>query len=531
MSGNNLEDYVECHGYVRKLRKEMDLWLDQSIELDPVGPYGGGEDEANYTLAWFPHYLVTGNLKVIRHFEYLKDVMADWVKRECFHGYQPEQDMHHGPEPFLLFLPRYINLRPGDKEAISILDDAAEHIGNWVQAEGVSPWYDYEGDGFFSLRIGSRKVKRESEIAVDTADHMRFIHMAIASHRVTGKERYLDWALRYGRVWANRIINAETPMPLGWRKDGTVVHAKDIKPKLIPRGRPDKTVNAFRHPLKGIENLIGSGAVYVFGDLFQLSGDKKFQDAAKRIIEPLIAKLLDPYCDPGAAALLYYRWAFNDDSFDGQIRDLIDKVPDSPPEKLALVFPEERNQKDVIGYRWDMALWGEWLGESNVRPIKEPSTAFLALVYQLTGNIDFAKRAFRSASTRLAMAREVLRGGREHSDMGGAICSVAAGHGRNWGQGAVTGCYGPLLLGTHEVKGKVTPQLEVKGKNEEICLPDELLTLVRSNPGQKDGITFFNGGDSPLFLSWRFIPEENKEWNELDLSPGEIKQLRVNEGL
>ena len=54
----------------------------------------------------------------------------------------------------------------------------------------------------------------------------------------------------------------------------------------------------------------------------------------------------------------------------------------------------------------------------------------------------------RSAATRLNIARRVLRGGREHADMGGAVCSVAAGHGRNWGQGAVTACYGPLLLGT-----------------------------------------------------------------------------------
>ena len=40
----------------------------------------------------------------------------------------------------------------------------------------------------------------------------------------------------------------------------------------------------------------------------------------------------------------------------------------------------------------------------------------------------------------------ILRGGREHADMGGAICSVAAGHGRNWGHGAVPGLLCPAIV-------------------------------------------------------------------------------------
>ena len=71
-----------------------------------------------------------------------------------------------------------------------------------------------------------------------------------------------------------------------------------------------------------------------------------------------------------------------------------------------------------------------------------------------------ARRALGAAAAKFAMARRVLRGGREHADMGGAICSVAAGHGRNWGCGAVTGCYGTLLMGTREIQGAVVPLVE-----------------------------------------------------------------------
>ena len=134
----------------------MDRWLKQSRRLDPPGPNDGGEDEANYALAWFPHYLITGDAAVLRHFEALKAALKGWVERECLHGYEPEAEAHHGPEPFLLFLPRYIGLQPQDSEAVALLADAAEHIGNWVPE--VPPWYDYSRDTFIGYRIGTRCV-------------------------------------------------------------------------------------------------------------------------------------------------------------------------------------------------------------------------------------------------------------------------------------------------------------------------------------------------------------------------------------
>ena len=143
-----------CHNACTALRMEMDRWLEQSRRLDPPGPNEGGEDEANYALAWFPHYLVTGDAAVLRHFEDLKAALKGWVERECVHGYEPEAEAHHGPEPFLLFLPRYIGVQPRDSEAVALLTDAAEHIGNWVPE--VPPWYDYSRDTFIGYRIGTR---------------------------------------------------------------------------------------------------------------------------------------------------------------------------------------------------------------------------------------------------------------------------------------------------------------------------------------------------------------------------------------
>ena len=514
-----------CYTGYRTLRNEMGRWLKQSMLLDPPGPNDGGEDEANYALAWFPHYLITGDAAVLKHFDMLKAALLGWVKRDCVHGYEPKAEAHHGPEPFLLFLPRYIGLVPEDTEAVNLLTDAAEHIGNWVPE--IPPWYDYDRDTFIGYNIGSRDVRNDEKDRYELAEHFRFIHIALAAYRVTSEERYLTWALRYGRKRAERLIAAPEPMPLLWTLDGEGLDEAAVNAKNLHR-----LVASSHHipgdPLAGIEVLLASGAIYVLGDLYLLSGEEVFKTAAKRIVAPLVPSLSDPFNDPAAAALRYYRWTFEDTGFDAAIRSGLADLPDEPPELLALVFPQENRRREPgVGKRADMAYWGEWSDDGSVKPIREPSTATLTLAYQVTGDRTYAMRALQSAGTRLEMARRVLRGGREHADMGGAVCSVAAGHGRNWGQGAVTACYGPLLLGTREVQGEVTQLLEVQHGNGN-GHPSQLLSLVRPILGSGDGrteVVFYNGGDASLEFSWRLQDgNEVSAWHEEGLASHETQK-------
>ena len=514
-----------CYTGYRTLRNEMGRWLKQSMLLDPPGPNDGGEDEANYALAWFPHYLITGDAAVLKHFDMLKAALLGWVTRDCVHGYEPKAEAHHGPEPFLLFLPRYIGLVPEDTEAVNLLTDAAEHIGNWVPE--IPPWYDYDRDTFIGYNIGSRDVRNEEKDRYELAEHFRFIHIALAAYRVTGEERYLTWALRYGTKRAERLIAAPDPMPLLWTLDGEGLDEAAVNAKNLHR-----LVASSHHipgdPLAGIEVLLASGAIYALGDLYLLSGEAVFKTAARRIVKPLVTSLSDPFNDPAAAALSYYRWTFEDTGFDAAIRSGLADLPDEPPELLALVFPQENRRREPgVGKRADMAYWGEWSDDGSVKPIREPSTATLTLAYQVTGDRTYAMRALQSAGTRLGMARRVLRGGREHADMGGAVCSVAAGHGRNWGQGAVTACYGPLLLGTREVQGEVTQLLEVQHGNGN-GHPSQLLSLVRPILGSQDGrteVVFYNGGDASLKFSWRFRDgNEASVWHEEGLASHETQK-------
>lgn len=525
--GVTLPRLNECYDSCRALRSEVSRWLAQSRRMDGPGPNGGGEDEANYALTWFPHYLVTGEEEVVAHMQSLLGALAQWVARECLHGYEPEAEAHHGSEPFLLFLPRYLGLFPEDTVAASLLEDAAHHIGNWVA--GIPAWYDYERDCFYSFYLGTRVVSRDPRFAYEVAEHMRFLHIALAAYRSTRAERYLDWALRYGRKRTERILAAgDGPMPLLWDQAGRGLREADL--------RTDSQANlgASGHhvpgdPLAGIENLLASGAIYALGDLYALSRDALFQQAARRIVEPLVDQLLDPYGDPGAAAVGYYRRAFQDTSLDGRIRARLDQMPPEPAGRLAMVFPEEHRRREPgVGKRSDMVYWGIWSEDGSVQPIREPSTAALTLAYQISGDPCYAARALRGAATRLMMARRVLRGGREHADMGGAVCSVAAGHGRNWGQGAVTGCYGPLLLGTWEAQGATVPAIEVRDGAGRARLPEEVLSLVIPPVAGAGEAVFYNGGSEPVPLSWRGYGQAGG-WQEIVLPAGASVRARFQD--
>ena len=49
-----MSTHKACYDHSLKLRQEMESWIDQSKRMDPPSRHGGGEDEANYALAWFP---------------------------------------------------------------------------------------------------------------------------------------------------------------------------------------------------------------------------------------------------------------------------------------------------------------------------------------------------------------------------------------------------------------------------------------------------------------------------------------------
>ena len=208
-------------------------------------------------------------------------------------------------------------------------------------------------------------MTNEEKHTYELAEHFRFIHIAIAAYRVTGEERYLTWALRYGKKRAEQLTSAPDPMPMLWTHNGEGLDEAAVDAKNL-HGLVASAHHVPGDPLAGIEVLLASGAIYALGDLYLLSGEEIFKTAAKRIVEPLVTSLSDPYNDPAAAALSYYRWTFADTGFDEKICAGLGELPDEEsPELLALIFPQEVCRRElgvsVNGRIWRTGVNGQMM--------------------------------------------------------------------------------------------------------------------------------------------------------------------------
>ena len=88
-------DLAHAYSHYTTLRRELSLWIEQSIRRDGPDKNQGGEDEANYALAFFPHYLISGDERIATRFRSLIADLKAWVATECVHGYEPEAEAHH----------------------------------------------------------------------------------------------------------------------------------------------------------------------------------------------------------------------------------------------------------------------------------------------------------------------------------------------------------------------------------------------------------------------------------------------------
>lgn len=509
----NLAQYALA---ARKLRQEVEAWLKQSLRLDPAGPHGGGEDEANYALTFLQHSLVTASPSAKELFRTLLSELAGWVQRDAPDGYESEAEAHHGPEPYILFLSRYAGLFPGDELARALLVDAGRVVLG--QAPNQPTWYDVARRTFLNWRLGTRQVGGP-ETAFENAEHVRFLHLGIAAHRAAPEQPLLDWIVSYGSHWAERLLACDpNRFPLLWTLDGDPLFEADLHTKH------HHTLACATHhlpgdPLVGLETLLASGVCQAMLDLRELTGDEQFAQAARRIALPAAELLADPYAEPAADAVRQYRQATGDTSLDEVILKALSGAEPTPGELVLLVPEQVRRADPGVGRRADMLRWGILRDDGGVEPLTEPCPAALAVRFHLTGHVPDAAWATAAAARRLAIARRVLRGGREHADMGGAVCSISAGHGRDWGCGAVTGTYGPLVLGTRERLGCCAPLLEISDGARWQALPEGIVTLVQPSPRGGGQVWWHSSMDRPMELTWRPATPPLAPWQTLRLDP------------
>ena len=456
-------------------------------------------DNANFAISIFQENLINPSNQIKNFLSVLGEQVFKWADQNLHNGYEKIADVHHGTELFIGFLPRYIDSFPKDDRPKSLILGATEYIGNWNK--GVDQWYDYKNETFKSWYLGSLGFDKRKLYAYETADHIRFLHIALNAWKISGNRKYIDWAFSYGRKFAKRIIDSKKIIPVAWGLNGKSFYPEDMK-------TPAEQFLAANHhhiagdPLSGVENLIASGAIYAFGDLYSLSQETILKKAAEDIVSKLLICVSNPYADPAAATISYYRNTFNDFFFDEKIIEIAKNIPSYNSSELALVIPEKNKiRQPGIGNRKDMIYWQSFNKDGTIKLSTEPSTSFFTLIYQITGNIEYANRALTMAARKLKIACSVLRSGYEHADMGCAVCSVASGHGRNWGIGSVTGCYSPLILGTSESFGSLKSIIELKSPSiSKGCVP-----IIRRLDSNTSELNLFNFSNNSFQMKIRVV--------------------------
>lgn len=415
---------------------------------EPRGPDHGGEDEANFTLTWLALEQLQPNSERRAFLDGCFRDLQRWVREDCYKGYQPIQEAHHGTEPFLLFLPRYARLPDAPHEEIAeLICGAADYILGRVP--GQPQWFDEVQRRFVSLDLGSKRAEPRDLWQIETADHLRFIHIAFTAYDLTGDQAYADWASAYAERRA-QLINAwpkNEDLPWAWWYDGRGIFAAVGDPRSDNLLAPQHHLAGDR--LAGIENLLASGVMEAFANAYAYKHSAEIAQATARLAVSMAPYINDPYADPLAASLRLYRRTFVHDQHYENIDEILQRAfvkwPKAIPDQY-LVLPALAKRMDPgVGRRADMQRWYEMRDDGLLEPTTAVSTAARALACEVTGEDQHIVLALEQAEKRMHVAVRGLRCGREHADMGSSIAACGAGHGRCWGTGNVTGILDALI--------------------------------------------------------------------------------------
>ena len=493
------------------LRDELGAWIADSVRRQRVIPYHGIHDEGSFTTSWDAYWFLTRDRAAHGFMTWLRDGFAAWANANFVHGYYPEGEVHHGTEPFTHFIARFHTLDPTGTVAPRLLDDAAEHTGNWV--DGVPDWYDWERHRIVSWYIGSCRVPTDPPNDYEEPDSIRPAMMALSAYVATGRRRYLDFCLDYGNTWADALL--EEPLPrVGF------FHTDD--PAVYPARLFEE-----RDLEQRVELIVASGMIDFLLDLYLLTGTDRYVTAVERLVPTLVETVADPRNATSAAHLARYRRITDDRSHDAAI---IQALPDLPAYDAAgfslLERQDEKEQREIglifnkyIGHRFDQVRWGRPEGDS-IREVTEPTPAAWALAFHITGDERYAARAMFIAGERVRVGRNALDDGREHGCGGYSVGALASGHGRADRFGDVNSVFGPLMLGSIRLFNAEHPLVEYPDG-----LPKQIATLVSWEPEPR--VRWHNSGDTSVSFSWRDASKRKNTERKETLAPGETKSAAL----
>lgn len=209
-----------------KLRNTFDTWVTEEIgryEAQGFDALFGSKDGhaldevGGYTRSFVSAYCVSGDQRIP---VFMKRFRDDWhaavtAAGYMYHGYDSNEHgdyITHTAEAFTQFLLNVLYLDAGDPVTVDMVEDAAEHLGNWNPE--IQDWYDWDNHVFLSYYLGTRSPYHMPPYNFQTPRHFRVLAIAAAAYDVTRKKRYLDLCTDYCDRWAEHILAAESDQSL-----------------------------------------------------------------------------------------------------------------------------------------------------------------------------------------------------------------------------------------------------------------------------------------------------------------------------
>jgi hypothetical protein len=431
-----------------------------------------------------------GDGAVLDFMRWLRDGYLSWSERHFVHGYTPRGEAHHGTETHCIFLTRLWHLDPQDGTTMAALEDAAHHVGNWV--EGIPAWYDWDHHRFRSWSIGTEVVEAYPPLDYQVPDHFKFLQFVLPTYLATGEERYLNLCRDYADGWCRSILGDELP---GVRFPDEIQHRDEIRRVYGEQ----LFAQAFGPVEDRVELHVAGGSLDTLLDLYQLTGERSYVEAVGRMVPILVEALADPLTQTPALLIAKYRALTGDRSFDTQSMEIIRGMEAVPNRSTLMIAGVEGTHPMRIGRRRDEIKWGYRDEDGMIRQDQGPSPAALALAYQITGEDSLAAQALDLAARRLRLARSALRDGREHGCSGNTISAVTAGHGRAAGVGDVTATLPLLTLGALRFCGGEDPVLRFS-QEDRSGLPSSVAVLFEPHGGVKYRVQLYADGEEDVPL-------------------------------
>ena len=440
---SKIDDSKDLLTAFKRFLNELEDWIIECKNDLAQSLPNGVHDQANFTLNWKPHIIYKNDNSTLRYLKKLRDeIKNDFEeKQEWYHGYWKMNEAHHGTEHFELFLAHLWELDPGDEETVKQMVDAAEHLGNWSQE--VPDWFFWEQGIFHSFHFGTEGIKKQNNNIKNNPDHFRCLNLALITYKMTGKEKYLNLAVRAGREWTRALLDSHL-IPVGLNNDGGVY---SIEGEVSQDYTESVTEASLENTIDRVENFFASGAPEVLLNLWKITGQTDFRRAAEKLIN-IIAVCVDDFeAGSGVDVLRKYRKITGNRRFDDLIIGIVKDLAPYSFTEITLEPEVNRESPEAemsvhtsgIGLRSDKPLWYENGKKAEHNPL------LLAFAAEITNNKKLAKRALDISRIYFSLAREVYPHGHEHGCSSRSVSAIARGNGRENNSGVVTAVLEPLM--------------------------------------------------------------------------------------